>query len=135
MFELDDRLSKSSFKIIDLTLSQVRLKNNKNYPWLILIPRVENKVTELFQLNDTQQTELMREITRVSQCMNHFFLPDKINVGTLGNIVSQLHIHVIARSKNDALWPHSVWQESVVENPYLVDVREKLTQQLYVALS
>ena len=135
MFELDERLSKSSIKIIELGLSEVRLKDNTQYPWLILIPRVDNTVVELFQLSDVHQIELMNEISRVSRCMNHFFRPDKINVGALGNMVSQLHIHIVARYKNDSLWPHSVWQSHLVENPYSDEAREKLIQHLYVALS
>lgn len=135
MFELDEKLSACSFKIMDLAFSEVRLKNNKNYPWIILIPRTEKRVIEIFELSAHEQTQLMREISHISECMKKYFNPDKINMGALGNIVSQLHVHIIARFKNDGLWPQSVWQESVQENPYNDDEREKLIQQLRVAFT
>lgn len=134
LFKLDERLSSSSFKITDLALCEVRLKNNKNYPWLILIPRVENTFTEIFELDRDQQNNLMNEMTIVSRCLKKQFRPDKINIGSLGNIVSQLHIHVIARFKQDALWPHSVWQENLKEEAYSEAAREELIQQLRLAL-
>jgi diadenosine tetraphosphate (Ap4A) HIT family hydrolase len=67
--------------------------------------------------------------------MKRHFNADKTNVGALGNMVSQLHIHIIARFKKDAAWPHSLWQENVSENPYTIDEREILIQQLRVAFS
>ncbi len=130
---LDNRISESSFEICDTSLSHVRLKNNKNYPWIILIPRVEKNITEIFQLNDNQQHELIREISHFSRCMQQYFHADKINVGALGNIVSQLHIHIIARFENDLSWPHSVWQANVPEKIYMADEADKLIQQLRVS--
>src|SRR3990167_9711034 len=129
-FELDNRLSSSSFKIYDSTLSEVRLKNNKHYPWIILIPRVENNVTEIFQLTTAEKMELMREISHISSCIKNHFNPDKINVGALGNIVSQLHIHIIARNQNDLLWPHSVWQSGLTEENYTADEANALIETL-----
>jgi diadenosine tetraphosphate (Ap4A) HIT family hydrolase len=129
LFKLDEHLASSSFKIYDSTLSEVRLKNNKDYPWIILIPRVAN-ITEIFQLSAKQQLTLMNEMTHLSACMQTFFHADKMNVGALGNIVSQLHIHIIARFKNDLSWPQSVWREGVKDVLYEDDEREKLIQRL-----
>lgn len=129
-FELDNRLSISSFKIYDSSLSEVRLKNNKYYSWIILIPRVENNITEIFQLTTAQQMELMREISHISKCIKDHFNADKINIGALGNIVSQLHIHIIARNQKDLLWPHSVWQSGLTEENYTADEANTLIATL-----
>jgi diadenosine tetraphosphate (Ap4A) HIT family hydrolase len=133
-FNIDDRLANSSFKIYDSALSEVRLKNNKQYPWIILIPRVAH-TTEIFQLSAQQQSILMQEIVHLSEAMQQFFHGEKMNVGALGNIVSQLHIHIIARFKNDLSWPQSVWQASVTDVAYDTEQREQLIQQLRVAFT
>ncbi|MCX7125585.1 MAG: HIT family protein [Gammaproteobacteria bacterium] len=129
-FNLDPRLANSCFKIIDLPLSEVLLKNNQLYPWIILVPRVEDTVTEIFQLAQKKQSELMNELSHISKCMDTHFKPDKLNIGALGNIVSQLHIHIIARFRNDLLWPHSLWQEQLTEEKYSNDAKEKIINEL-----
>lgn len=134
MFVLDERLSSSSFKIIDFSLSELRLKNNKNYPWIILIPRVSHVITEIFELSISEQLKLMQEIARVANMMKQYFLADKINIGALGNIVSQLHVHVIARSKKDSAWPQGVWQTQVIEAPYSEAESQQLLQELRALL-
>lgn len=134
LYKLDERLASSSFKIFDSALSEVRLKNNKDYPWIILIPRVEN-TTEIFQLDLQQQLTLMKEMAHLSACMQKFFQADKINVGALGNIVSQLHMHIIARFTRDLSWPQSVWRDNVKDVAYEDATREKLIQQLRVAFT
>ena len=133
-FILDTRLENSSDPIIDLPLCNVRLKNNQHYPWVILIPRV-NAVTEIFELEKNQQAILMNEINHISRCMNNYFKPDKLNIGALGNIVSQLHIHVIARFQHDLLWPHSVWQAALTEKNYTDDERKTLINTLHTVFS
>lgn len=135
MFTLDKRLENSSFKVLDWGLSEVRLRDNQHYPWLILIPRVANSVTEIFELEEREQEILISEMTRLSLLIKTHFHAEKINVGALGNIVSQLHIHVIARFQNDLSWPHSVWQANVPEKPYSIEQRDTLIQQLRVLLS
>ena len=129
-FNLDSRLENSSYKILDWPLSEVRLKDNLYFPWIILIPRVSSTITEIFELTTDQQAILMNEITQLSKKMCQFFNADKINIGTLGNIVSQLHVHVIARFQNDPAWPHSVWQASILEKTYTDVDREKLIVDL-----
>lgn len=129
-FTLDPRLESSSIKIQDSELSEIRLNNNKNYLWIILIPRVEKHITELFELTSAQQSIVMTEITRISHLIKKNFRCDKINVGALGNIVSQLHIHLIARYQQDLHWPHSVWQKNISDNHYSNDEQKKLLVQL-----
>ena len=117
MFVLDAQLKQDSYVIGKLSLCQIRLMNNQYYPWLILIPEIEN-ITELFELSLEQQTDLMHEITLSSKIMNKIFQPDKINIAALGNIVKQLHIHIVARYKNDALWPDPVWGKNNLSAKY-----------------
>jgi diadenosine tetraphosphate (Ap4A) HIT family hydrolase len=104
-FTIDERLITSSTKITELELSTLFLKNDATYPWLILVPRANN-ISEIYQLNSKDQKILMHEINRVSLIIKDIFKPEKINIGSLGNIVSQLHIHLIGRYSNDPTWPH-----------------------------
>lgn len=118
MFELDPQIAASSFFIIDWPLSRVLLKNNANFPWFILVPRRPN-LTEMTQLSQDERYQLMDEINHASRIVQDRYKPDKVNIGALGNIVSQCHLHVIARFKQDLLWPHSIWQAGVEEKPYV----------------
>lgn|SRR3990167_3163529 len=135
MFTLDSCLEKSSFKILDLPLSEVRLKNNHYFLWLVLVPRVSSVITEICDLSSIEQKILMDEIINVSRAIRTLISPDKINIGALGNLISQLHIHVIARFKNDLCWPHSVWQENAPEKSYSIDEKNQLINQLVALLS
>lgn len=132
-FELDSRLSLSSVWVADLPLSELRLKNHAHYPWCILIPRVD-QVTELYQLTPIQQQQLIQEITKVSSVMQALFKPTKLNVASLGNIVSQLHIHIVGRSDTDPLWPQGIWQNAAVEIPYTENELQERIQQLQKAI-
>ncbi len=105
---LDEQLERDSFPVVDLPLSTVRLLNDTRYPWLLLIPRVKD-VAEIHDLDEQAQLLLTREITKSSLILTDLFMPTKINVGALGNIVRQLHIHVIARFDTDHTWPNPVW--------------------------
>jgi len=82
--------------------------NNMNFPWLIMVPRIAD-MSEIFDLNQENQIVFFNEINRVAQSLKHFTYADKINIAMLGNQVSQLHCHVIARFKTDAAWPNPVW--------------------------
>lgn len=117
IFKLDERLESSCFELIDWPLSKVLLKNNRHYPWLILVPRQLN-LTDITQLSKEESYQLMDEIHRSSLIMKKLFTPDKINIAALGNMVAQFHMHVIARFKTDPLWPQGVWQASLEEQPY-----------------
>jgi diadenosine tetraphosphate (Ap4A) HIT family hydrolase len=117
VFVVDNRILASSIWICDSNLSSVFIKNDANFLWFILVPRVPD-VEEIYQLSPEQQKLLMDEITHLSRIVSGVCNPDKLNVGALGNIVSQLHVHVIARFKEDAAWPHGVWQPSTPAKPY-----------------
>lgn len=114
IFSLHPRLQQDTFKITDLTLSQLLLMNNRNFPWLILVPQ-KPEIRELTDLEPKDRLILMEEICLVSEKMQAFFKPDKINVASLGNLVPQLHIHVVARYQHDAAWPGPVWGATCVE--------------------
>ena len=107
-FKLDRKFLKSSYHITDLKLCTIRLNDNSKFPWLILIPK-RNKINDMSDLKSKDQILLMKEIVYVSKIMKKLFKTSKLNVEKIGNIVPQLHIHIIARSKKDSSWPLSVW--------------------------
>ena len=107
-FKLDRKFLKSSYHITDLKLCTIRLNDNSKFPWLILIPK-RNKITDMSDLKSKDQILLMKEIVYVSKILKKLFITSKLNVEKIGNIVPQLHIHIIARSKKDSSWPLSVW--------------------------
>ena len=107
-FKLDRKFLKSSHHITDLKLCTIRLNDNSRFPWVILIPK-RNKITDMSDLKSKDQIMLMKEIVYVSKIMKKLFKTSKLNVEKIGNIVPQLHIHIIARSKKDSSWPLSVW--------------------------
>ena len=108
MFKINNKFLKSSHYIADLKLCSVRLNDNSKFPWLILIPKRKN-VTDISELNSKDQILLMKEIVFVSRLMKKLFKTSKLNVEKIGNIVPQLHIHIISRKKTDSSWPLSVW--------------------------
>ena len=107
-FKLNKKFLKSSHHITGLQLCSIRLNDNSKFPWLILIPK-RNKITDMSDLNSKDQIQLIKEIVFVSKIMKKLFKTSKLNVEKVGNIVPQLHIHIIARYKKDSSWPLSVW--------------------------
>ena len=107
-FTIDKKFLKSSYHITDLKLCSIRLHDNSKFPWLILIPK-RNKITDISDLKPKDQILLINEIVFVSKIMKKIFKTSKLNVEKIGNIVPQLHIHIIARNKKDSSWPLSVW--------------------------
>ena len=107
-FKLNRKFLKTSCHLLDLKLCTIRLNDNSKFPWIILIPK-RNKITDISDLNSKDQILLMKEIVYVSKVMKKFFKTSKLNIEKIGNIVPQLHIHIIARSKKDSSWPLSVW--------------------------
>ena len=107
-FKLHRKFLKTSHHLIDLKLCTIRLNDNSKFPWIILIPK-RNKITDISDLNSKDQTLLMKEIVYASKVMKKLFKTSKLNVEKIGNIVPQLHIHIVARFKKDASWPLSVW--------------------------
>ena len=108
LFKLDRKFLKSSHHMKDLKLCTIRLNDNSKFPWIILIPK-RSKITDIGDLNFKDQTLLIKEIVYASKVMKKLFKTSKLNVEKIGNIVPQLHIHIIARSKKDSSWPLSVW--------------------------
>ena len=107
-FKINNKFLKSSYFITELSLCILRLNDNSKFPWLILIPKRKNK-TDMSELNSKDQLLLIKEIVFISKCMKKLFKTSKLNVEKIGNIVPQLHIHIISRSKKDQTWPLSVW--------------------------
>ena len=107
-FKIDKKFLKSSHHIIEFKLCSIRLHDNSKFPWVILIPK-RNKITDISDLNSKDQILLMKEIVYVSKIMKKLFKTSKLNIEKIGNMVPQLHIHIIARSKKDSTWPLSVW--------------------------
>lgn len=128
-FVVDDRISSTCFELGDWPLSRILLKNNADYPWLILVPRIEN-VQEIDQLAQQSRHLLINEISQLSSIVRTCFKPDKLNVGALGNMVPQLHIHVVARFTHDKLWPHGIWQAAQTTSSYAEDSLNPLLAQL-----
>ena len=106
--KIDKNFLKSSYYISDLKLCTIRLIDNQKFPWIILIPKRKN-ITDISELNSKDQLLLMKEIVYCSKLMKKVFKTSKLNVEKIGNIVPQLHVHIIARYKNDSSWPLSVW--------------------------
>ena len=130
-FKLDRKFLKTSHYIKDLKLCTIRLHDNSKFPWLILIPK-RIKITDITELNSKDQILLMKEIVHVSKIMKKLFKTSKLNVEKIGNIVPQLHIHIIARSKKDSSWPLSVWV--VKTKPYTVKVLRDVMNKISVVL-
>ena len=113
---------KDSHLIAELKLCSIRLIDNAKFPWIILIPKRKN-ITDISELNSKDQMLLMKEIVHCSKLMKKIFRTKKLNVEKIGNIVPQLHIHIIARSVKDSTWPLSVWV--VKGKPYLKEPLKK----------
>ncbi len=111
-FSVHPRLAADSALICEWPLSRVLLMNDVRFPWIVLVPR-RQAIVELFELGETDRTLLTREITRASEVLKSWAAThgpcDKINIAMIGNIVPQLHVHIVARAKNDSEWPHPVW--------------------------
>lgn len=107
-FALDSRLEADSVFVADGPLSQVRLMNDARFPWLLLVPRVAD-ASEWIDLDGNQQRLLLAEINQLSKLLRAESGVQKLNIGALGNIVRQLHVHLVGRHEGDAAWPGPVW--------------------------
>lgn len=115
-FALHPRLEADTLQVLDLSLCRVRLMNDREAPWLILVP-MRPGVTELHHLPEPERATLMEEIALASRVLEALHHPGKLNVGALGNLVPQLHLHVIARNVGDRAWPGPIWGTGPV-TPY-----------------
>lgn len=128
MFQLDPRLDQDTHEVTSFALSRVLLMNDARYPWLVLVPALDG-LSELHDLTAADQARLNDEIMTVSRALARMFAPEKINVGALGNIVRQLHVHVVARNIDDPAWPGPVWGHSEA-TPYTREQLGKMTARL-----
>ena len=129
MIELHPQLKKDCIELGEFTLCSLLLLNDANYPWFILLPNRVG-ITEIHQLAEGDQQQLMTESMFFSQCLEQVFQPDKLNIAALGNVVAQLHIHHIARFTTDACWPAPVWG-AATPIPYQEEQVETIKNQLF----
>jgi len=131
-FKLDERLENDSVLVTRIGLCQLRLMNDSRWPWLILVPQRPD-ISELFELTPLDQTMLTFETNLAAEALKKALKPAKINVAAIGNIVRQLHVHVIARYENDGNWPGPVWGFGQ-RQPYADDARAALMKTVLDAL-
>ncbi|MBT3610290.1 MAG: HIT domain-containing protein [Gammaproteobacteria bacterium] len=127
-FILHSKLAADTFEVLSLEVSQLLLMNDARYPWLILVPQVSG-MRDLHNLSTKQYQAVTQEIVQVSEVVESLAQAHKMNVGALGNMVPQLHIHIIARQTNDAAWPAPVWGVGEAQ-PYSQDAAKTLIQQI-----
>lgn len=132
-FVLDARLEKDSELVTTLGLCQLRLLKDGRWPWLMLVPQRADK-SEIFDLSPLDQALLTFETNLVAEALKKITKARKINVGALGNVVSQLHVHVVARNEGDPNWPGPIWGygsavpwEEAAKNTFLNDLNEALS--------
>ena len=131
-FALDPRLADDTLVVGDLPLSRVLLMNDSRFPWLILVPR-RGGLSELHDLSRHERAALIEEAARAGEKLKSLTGAAKVNIGALGNIVSQLHVHVVARFAGDAAWPGPVWGTGKA-TPYPSEAAKERVRDLVVAL-
>src|SRR5690554_3843872 len=132
MFEMDKRLVKDTVPLFSSALCHILLMNDSRYPWLVLVPHCA-QVSELFELSAEQQQQLWQETTVLAELLKAVFQADKMNIATLGNVVKQLHMHIVVRMQNDAAWQDQVWGR-VKEQAYTEEGLQDIRQRLIAAL-
>ncbi|MBB6180446.1 HIT domain-containing protein [Pseudorhizobium flavum] len=131
-FTLDERLERDSELVTVLGLCQLRLMKDRRWPWLVLVPQREG-ISEIFELTPLDQTLLTFETNAVAAALKKATAARKINVGALGNVVAQLHVHIVARNEGDPNWPGPIWGHGTPE-PYENGAENRLLQTLIEAL-
>ena len=126
-FTLDPRLETDTLPVGDLPLSSVLLMDDARFPWLILVPR-RAAVSEITDLTEEEAQLLVREIRLATRVMLDLSKPDKVNVGALGNVVPQLHVHVVGRFRSDPAWPGPVWGQGT-RTPYPAHAAASLVER------
>jgi diadenosine tetraphosphate (Ap4A) HIT family hydrolase len=131
-WSLDPQLARDTAPVGDLALSRLLAINDADYPWLVLVPRRAGAV-EIADLDPAEATRLMEEIAGVSRALREVTRCDKLNVAAIGNIVPQLHVHIVARRKDDPLWPKPVWGHAPMRagetegfGRFIADIRDRL---------
>ena len=128
-FALHPRLAQDTVEVVRLSLCRVLVMKDRRFPWLVLVPERES-VREIHELAPADRAALVEEIAQTGEVLTLLFQPDKLNVGALGNLVPQLHVHVVARRATDPAWPGPVWGYGAAM-PYaeseLEEIRERLS--------
>lgn len=130
-WRLDPRLARDTHPVAALGLCELRLMDDADYPWLVLVPRVAGAV-EPIDLDAGQRHRLTDEIDAAARALRELFRPHKLNLAALGNLVPQLHVHVIARYRDDPAWPAPVWGRAA--QPYPPEARAQRISALQAAL-
>ena len=133
MFSLHPRLAADTILLGEFPLCTCLLMNDMHYPWIILVPR-QDGIREIFELTVKDQQQFLRESSYVSERLSKHFNADKINIGALGNMVPQLHIHHIARYENDAAWPGPVWGKHAAQT-YTIEALQMMQERLKAAFA
>lgn len=131
-FQLDERIETDSYNIMWLGLCELRLADDKRWPWIMLVPQ-RHGITEIHDLTPLDQTMLTFETNLVSEALKKVTGCFKINTGALGNIVPQLHMHVVARFEADPNWPDPVWGYGIRER-YGREEKQRFAAKLRKAL-
>ena len=131
-YALHPQLATDTHPVAALALCDLRLMDDSNYPWLVLVPRVAD-ARELIDLGEDQRRQLSDEIDLTSRLLRDAFRPFKLNVAALGNLVPQLHVHVIARFEQDPAWPRPVWGMTAAR-PYAPEQLVRRIRQLQSSL-
>ncbi|MCJ2071917.1 HIT domain-containing protein [Methylobacterium sp. J-030] len=126
-FTLDPHLAADTVEVGDLALCRVLLMDDARFPWLILVPRLP-AITEVTDLPEPDSSALWQEIRIATGVMQALAKPDKVNVATLGNVVAQLHVHVVGRFRSDPAWPGPVWGVGT-RTPYPLHARAQLIER------
>ena len=126
-FTLDSRLAADTVEVGDLALCRVLLMDDARFPWLILVPRRPD-LSEITDLSEPDASALWQELRIATGVMQALAKPDKVNVGALGNIVTQLHVHVVGRFRSDPAWPGPVWGFGT-RSPYPLHARAQLIER------
>lgn len=128
-FALDQRLKHDTFIIGSNDLNLLLMMNDSRYPWFIVVPQVD-QVSEWFDLPLAQQQQLHQDCVQVGACVKSAFACDKINIAALGNVVQQMHVHIIGRTRQDAAWPGPVWGHSPATHYTEEQKRQRILQVL-----
>ena len=131
-FDLHPTLARDTVEVARLPLCRVLLMKDRRFPWLILVPERES-VREIHELPAADRAELIEEVARAGEALQRLFRPDKLNVGALGNVVPQLHVHVVARFATDPAWPGPVWGSGTAvacSDEQLEALRERLAAEM-----
>jgi diadenosine tetraphosphate (Ap4A) HIT family hydrolase len=131
-FELDARLARDTELVASLGLCQLRIMKDSRWPWFMLVPQ-RNAVSEVFELTPLDQTLLTFETNMVAQALKQATGAEKINVAAIGNIVRQLHVHIVARSEGDPNWPGPIWgfgQSEAYDETEKLALINRLTENL-----